>query len=287
MSTEDETPSSDSRDSPAAGSGRGARYGIKTLLAAITLIAMLMAVVSSQSPAAALVLYGAVFAWGCIDARRLPVGWGGLLASGLVFLLTYASAWVAFGDARTVLGYGRISAALFHLNQLNIALQEYQAKSGGYPQSLDDLPPNLKDPAWIDVNGRVAVPDPWGHPFLYERTPTGYRMSSLGRDGVPGGTGTDADIELDPHRPWEIYASWRPSIWQFLVDSSASSSLFTIAVSTSVLVFFTITLLSTGQSRGGSGGEKAIPVRRCVLVAIPAALLALFLAMIHAISSGH
>jgi hypothetical protein len=36
--------------------------------------------------------------------------------------------------------------------------------------------------------------DPWGRPYLYEATDTGISLSSLGRDGAPGGDDEDTDV---------------------------------------------------------------------------------------------
>jgi hypothetical protein len=36
--------------------------------------------------------------------------------------------------------------------------------------------------------------DPWGRPYQYERTVDGVTIRTLGRDGINGGTGMDADL---------------------------------------------------------------------------------------------
>ena len=36
--------------------------------------------------------------------------------------------------------------------------------------------------------------DAWGHPFTYESDGKEFTLTSFGRDGKPGGEGTDADI---------------------------------------------------------------------------------------------
>jgi len=41
-------------------------------------------------------------------------------------------------------------------------------------------------------------PDPWGNPWIFEVTDSGsFRIRSLGADGLPGGTGEDADLSSD------------------------------------------------------------------------------------------
>lgn len=68
---------------------------------------------------------------------------------------------------------------------LHDALDEYAIENGGrYPDSLDGL------------EAAVGRFDPWGAPYLYELVRGRPRVYSLGADGVPGGYGDDADIEL-------------------------------------------------------------------------------------------
>lgn len=55
-----------------------------------------------------------------------------------------------------------------------------------------------------DVQGRHYLPggtpmihDPWGRRYEYEIDADGQpRVRTLGRDGQPGGSGADADVEL-------------------------------------------------------------------------------------------
>jgi len=69
--------------------------------------------------------------------------------------------------------------------QVARSIERYRARSGRAPNSLDELIPS----------GLAAVPsDPWGHPFTYVPSGRGYRLSCLGSDGSPGGTGDAADI---------------------------------------------------------------------------------------------
>ncbi|HVM62943.1 MAG TPA: type II secretion system protein GspG [Verrucomicrobiae bacterium] len=78
----------------------------------------------------------------------------------------------------------------------------YKAQNGVWPDSLAQLlvaHPELKD--WIE--------DGWGHDVVlvpYNQT-LGYGLIiSYGRDGKPGGTGADRDIEV--RFPTEANAAW-------------------------------------------------------------------------------
>jgi general secretion pathway protein G len=101
-------------------------------------------------------------------------------------------------------------AARAQIELLGTALDLYRADNGNYPtteQRLEALwtrpatPPEPRN--WAGPYLRKRVPlDPWGNPYIYrspgETNPQSYDLSSLGRDGAPGGEGEDADI-----RSWE------------------------------------------------------------------------------------
>ena len=93
-----------------------------------------------------------------------------------------------------------------HLNELNQALQRYFTDRLVFPatepglQSLvsshsTSATPNAK--SYIDS----VADDPWGRPYHYEKprqlhgsTKKTYRLFTLGRDGIKGGRGENADI---------------------------------------------------------------------------------------------
>ncbi len=100
----------------------------------------------------------------------------------------------------------RVTAARTQLELLSVALDQYRLDAGRYPtteQGLEALrtrPTRGPAPlAWRGPYLRKEVPlDPWKRPYLYRspgvRNPTGFDLSSLGRDGVEGGEGEDGDI---------------------------------------------------------------------------------------------
>lgn len=107
--------------------------------------------------------------------------------------------------------FGRVSearsaTARTQIELLGTALDNYRLDNGAYPsteQGLEALrvkPARAPIPAsWRGPYLRKDVPnDPWGRPYIYrfpgDRNAGSYDLSSLGRDGKPGGTGEDADI---------------------------------------------------------------------------------------------
>ncbi len=89
----------------------------------------------------------------------------------------------------------------------NTILALSQALEGWSSRNLGRYPDSLALLLVPDANGRAPlgdvreVPrDPWGHEFQYAPpTPGQLRptLRSLGRDGLPGGSGEDADIDRE------------------------------------------------------------------------------------------
>ena len=76
------------------------------------------------------------------------------------------------------------------------AVQSYQIKNGRLPESLVPLVTPDENGATFLQDRREIPVDPWGSPYLYEPDPNGmtFSVTSLGRDGEPGGEGDDGDI---------------------------------------------------------------------------------------------
>ena len=103
------------------------------------------------------------------------------------------------GDAKT-------SAIRAQVEILGLALDAYRLDNDYYPsteQGLNALRqvPSGGPPArnWRGPYLKKTVPlDPYGRPYIYrgsrESTSGEYELLSLGRDGLRGGTGEDADI---------------------------------------------------------------------------------------------
>ncbi len=98
----------------------------------------------------------------------------------------------------------RIVAAKQDVATLVAALKLYRLDNQRYPTTdqglkalvekptVDPLPPNWKTGGYLDKLPR----DPWGNPYQYLQPGIHGELDvfSLGADGQPGGTGTDADI---------------------------------------------------------------------------------------------
>ena len=76
---------------------------------------------------------------------------------------------------------------------LSSGLVIYKVETGAYPDSLETLLKPTKDYPNGFLPDRKALPkDPWGRPYRYRRTASGYRLWSLGPNGKDeGGKGDD------------------------------------------------------------------------------------------------
>jgi general secretion pathway protein G len=103
-------------------------------------------------------------------------------------------------------GDAKVSAAKAQIELFSLALDQYRLDNDYYPLSAQGLDALRTAPAgepaprnWRGPYLRKPVPlDPWGHPYVFVspglRNPTSFDLLSYGRDGQPGGTGEDADI---------------------------------------------------------------------------------------------
>lgn len=107
------------------------------------------------------------------------------------------------GDAKT-------AAARSQLEIFALALTQYRIDNDGFPTSEQGLEALRTPTALPGADGTVpsrwkgpylthTVPaDPWGRPYVYSSpgtaNPQSYDLFTLGRDGLAGGEGEDADI---------------------------------------------------------------------------------------------
>ncbi|MBX3707379.1 MAG: type II secretion system major pseudopilin GspG [Pseudomonadales bacterium] len=99
----------------------------------------------------------------------------------------------------------RVTAAQSDLRSLANALDIYRLDNFHYPstdqglEALVSMPSGFPEPKNYNPDGYLKkVPtDPWGSPYVYERTGTGFNLFSLGADGNEGGDGLNADIRYE------------------------------------------------------------------------------------------
>lgn len=110
-------------------------------------------------------------------------------------------------------GDAKVQAARSQIEMLGLALEAYHLDLDDYPRSADGLealrvrPAEVSDTEiWRGPYIKRDVPtDPWGRPYVY-RYPglvdsTTFEILTLGRDGIPGGTGDDRDMNSWENAP--------------------------------------------------------------------------------------
>ena len=100
------------------------------------------------------------------------------------------------------LGRAKSETAELQIDQLRNAVQLFYIDTGRYPTGNEGLVVLFRAPAgtagWNGpyLESEDALNDPWGRAYLY--APPGddgvFGIQSLGRDGVRGGSGEDADL---------------------------------------------------------------------------------------------
>jgi len=98
-------------------------------------------------------------------------------------------------------GKSEVKTARAQIESFGKALDQYRLDTGHYPTTEQGLAALVTKPAdetrWDGPYLKKGVPaDPWGTPYAYKRPGTKgeYDIISFGKDGVPGGTGEDADL---------------------------------------------------------------------------------------------
>jgi general secretion pathway protein G len=101
-------------------------------------------------------------------------------------------------------GDAKVSSAKSQLEIFATALGAFRLDNDGYPASAEGLDalrnaPAARRRAWRGPYLSKVVPlDPWGRAYSYRSpgtiNPESFDLFTLGRDGVVGGTGEDADI---------------------------------------------------------------------------------------------
>ena len=104
---------------------------------------------------------------------------------------------------------GRVTTARTQISTLEGVLELYRMDNGRFPtteQGLDALvqlpasdPVPRNYPTGGYLKGGKVPADPWSNPYEYEspgqNNSHAFDLWSLGGDGVPGGEGTDGDID--------------------------------------------------------------------------------------------
>ena len=111
--------------------------------------------------------------------------------------------------------------AVEELGWIESAIARHIEQNGERPPEWSNLE-SFKWPEGETTEHGVLL-DPWQHPFHYRVTDDGHELLSLGRDGLPGGLGLDADIPSQPPQHFPGSATLR----QFTFELPTGSIHFT------------------------------------------------------------
>ncbi|MRW82631.1 type II secretion system protein GspG [Pseudoduganella sp. FT26W] len=100
------------------------------------------------------------------------------------------------------LGKSEVTIAKAQIEAFEKSLDTFRLDVGRYPTTEEGLNALVAGPVaagakWNGPYLKKGVPlDPWGHPYQYKApgSKSEFDITSLGRDGQPGGSGEDADI---------------------------------------------------------------------------------------------
>jgi len=134
-------------------------------------------------------------------ARRNPAGFTLLELLVVIVIIGLLAAYVG-PKYFAQLGKSEVTIAKAQIEAFEKSLDTYRLDVGRYPTTEEGLAALLVAPptAGAKWNGpylkKSVPPDPWGHPYQYKAPGTKgeFEITSLGRNGVAGGEGDDADI---------------------------------------------------------------------------------------------
>ena len=167
---------------------------------------------------AAWLLAWAVFNTWKKDVPALAGGW----TSFSTFVITVLASWISSGTIKSSHSQDYWSMQ-GRFSSIERSLYDYHESHGSYPESLAD--PSFEFPYGNDSD---VLKDLWNKPIQYTVESDGFRLSSFGRDGVPGGIGLDSDWSYDSpdaepdQSPFRDKPDVRLPLGQFLIDTPAT-----------------------------------------------------------------
>jgi len=160
------------------------------------------------------------------------------------------------------------------LDELNSLIEAYQRDAKTLPPSLADLRRVQGVYATFKFDENGSPLDGWGRPFTYSVDGTNYVIMSYGRDGKPGGVGTNHDLSNLARSSREA----DPTFAQFLFNPLARGVLFT-CLACGVAAFWLS--MRTVNPAGLHGWAIASLIVKLVFTILGALAASFFMSVIH------
>jgi general secretion pathway protein G len=136
----------------------------------------------------------------------------------LVAAIAIVVAWRNIRDMRQVRPEQGVTRGA--IGQIALMVRMYHEDARALPKSLEELSRSYEFQPCVPRDEKGRPLDSWGRPFLYSVDGTEFVITSLGRDGKPGGIGLDYD--LSSTNEWPVEA--RPTFGQFLTHPMTRNS---------------------------------------------------------------
>ena len=143
------------------------------------------------------------------SAKNISANQSGMTLIEIMIVLAIIAgiAAVLSGTVFDQFGRSRVQTVKLQFSEIGKGLDRFNLDCGYYPTTDQGLQALIEAPSgspacrnwgpnpYINAN---LLNDPWGNEIFYERlSSTSFRLTSLGADGMEGGTGLDADIHSD------------------------------------------------------------------------------------------
>jgi general secretion pathway protein G len=135
---------------------------------------------------------------------RPPTGQDGYSLVELLVVLGIVALIATIATPRVLgyLGLAKVEAAKTQIRNASSAMELFYLDTGRYPSNEEGLAALAVAPAGVDtwngpyLKGADKLVDPWGNAYVYEQVQSanGFKLTSHGRDGRPGGEDQDADL---------------------------------------------------------------------------------------------
>ena len=163
------------------------------------------------------------------------------------------------------------------LDWMRNALGMYLRDNGTLPLTLPD--PKKVNSMVLRTDGNSSVVDAWGHDLIYQHDGNHFVVTSLGRDGKPGGVGLDCDLSTTA--PWPPGA--HPTLRQFFFDLPTGGIVVSCVFGGVLALILTLLVLRTPRQ---GEPKPAIIAVKIAFTFIGAAMIACILAFLH-VPWGH